>query len=45
MEAVKLGSAYLSVPISTEGENADDHIPDSRDRFLALIEILEKHEP
>ena len=28
----------------TEGENADDHIPDSRDRFLALIEILEKHE-
>jgi hypothetical protein len=45
LESVKLGAAYFSVLLSTEGENADEHIPDSRDRFLALIEILEQHEP
>lgn len=39
------GFGILSVLISTEGEKADDHIHDSRDRFLALIKILEKHEP
>ena len=45
LESVKLASAFFSVLLSTEGENADEHIPDSRDRFLALIEILEQHGP